>query len=176
MQIRRGLGWLCTCDPRYDIAMTEPGSPTRVTRQGSRLTVTLGDSVDARSVSEIERQLLPQLGGNGARPNVLPDVLFDLQAVRTFDFDMRAALIALHSSVARQARRTVYLATRAHIRGLALWLIHTAEDPASSVAMSLPQAEAWLMQGKERVSWALERTEAALSTLVGMHSPKGGRP
>lgn len=152
--------------------MTEPALPTRVTQNGNRLTVIVGSRVDASSLSEIERQLLPQLTGSGARS----DVLFDLQAVRTFDFDMRAALLSLHSAVAKQARRTVYLATRAHIRGLALWLIHSAGDPAASVAMNLPQAEAWLLQGKERVTWALERTEAALSTLAGMPAQKGGRP
>lgn len=115
---------------------------------------------------------MPQLSSADGRP----DVLFDLQAVRTFDLDVRAALVALHRTVAGRARRTVYLAARAHIRGLALWLIHFAEDPASSVAMNAAQAEAWLTQGKERVIWALQRTEQALSNLTGSGKPHGGRP
>lgn len=143
----------------------------RITREGPRVTVCLDDPVDARSISEIERLLLPQLAGQGSRL----DVLIDLQAVRSFDFEVRAALIALHRSIAKQARRTVYLATRAHIRGLALWLIHGAEDPASSVAMTLAQAETWLSQGKERVGWALERAESALAAITDTSARTGGR-
>lgn len=152
--------------------MSDVVSPTRIARQGQRLTVCIEDRVDARSVSELERLLLPQLAG----PSQRLDVLFDWQGVRSFDLEVRAALIALHRSVAKQARRTVYLATRAHIRGLALWLIHTAEDPASSVAMSLTQAESWLIQGKDRVSWALERTESALAAISRSSTRDGGRP
>lgn len=157
---------------RYDEVMPETASTTRVLQSGHRLTVCLPDCIDARSVSEIERQLLPQLSSTDGRP----DVLFDLQAVRSFDLDVRAALVALHRTVAGRARRTVYLAARAHIRGLALWLIHFAEDPASSVAMNAAQAEAWLTQGKERVTWALQRTEQALANLTGSGKPQGGRP
>jgi anti-anti-sigma regulatory factor len=152
--------------------MSVAAVPTRISRQGHLLTVCLQDCIDARCVSELERLLLPQLVGTDQRL----DVLFDLQAVRTFDLEVRAVLIALHRSVAKQARRTVYLATRAHIRGLALWLIHTADDPSSSVAMSQSQAESWLTLGKDRVSWALERTQQALSAIARSPSRNGGRP
>lgn len=152
--------------------MSEARAPARITRQGHRITVCLEDCVDVRSVSELERLLIPQLSSQGNRL----DVLFDLQAVRTFDFEVRAVLIALHRSVAKQTRRTVYVATRAHIRGLAMWLIHTAEDPGSSVAMTMAQAEAWLALGKDRVGWALERTESALAAIERSPKSEGGRP
>ena len=149
----------CQVHPRSgEIAIrwgdAETASTTRVLQSGHRLTVCLSDCIDARSVSEIERQLLPQLSSADGRP----DVLFDLQAVRSFDLDVRAALVALHRTVAGQtvARCTWPRVPHSWLGAVADSL---CQEPRLIRGRTPRRRKPWLTQGKERVTWALQRTE-----------------
>jgi anti-anti-sigma regulatory factor len=89
-------------------------------------------------------------------------VLVDLRGVDDYQPAAREILLAAQRALAKQGCRSAWLAERARLRGLALWLMHAADDPASRAVMTPEQAEAWLVGGERRIDDARSRTQEAL--------------
>jgi hypothetical protein len=62
----------------------------------------------------------------------------------------RLVLVELQKRLARRKARTAYVDERARFRGMALWVMHLAQDPNAKAVSSLDQAMRWLNAVDER--------------------------
>jgi hypothetical protein len=62
----------------------------------------------------------------------------------------RLVLVEMQKRLARRKARTAYVDERARFRGMALWVMHLAQDPNAKAVSSLDQAMRWLSGGDER--------------------------
>ena len=85
----------------------------------------------------------------GAPP---PALLIDLTRLDKVDFSLRPRLVDVHIALKAKAGRSVYLAFKPVLRGLALWILHLAGDQKGSVAGTERQARAWLASTEGRVA------------------------
>jgi hypothetical protein len=69
----------------------------------------------------------------------------------------RLVLVELQKRLARRKARTAYVDERARFRGMALWVMHLAQDPNAKAVSSLDQAMRWLNAGEEREAHASKR-------------------
>ena len=69
----------------------------------------------------------------------------------------RLVLVELQKRLARRKARTAYVDERARFRGMALWVMHLAQDPNAKAVSSLDQAMRWLNGGDEREANASRR-------------------
>jgi hypothetical protein len=130
----------------------------RIERQAQRVVVALDGTLDAAGA----RALLAALGGELEQKQVL----IDLRGADDYQPDAREPLLEVQRAFARHGCRSVWLAERARLRGLALWLMHAAGDPAARAVLTLEQAEAWLGSSELRLDGAGNRTQEALRAVV----------
>lgn len=81
-----------------------------------------------------------------------PALLIDLRDLETVDSGLRPRLVDIHQALKVKAGRSVYLAVKPVLRGLALWILHLAGDQQGSVAGTERQARAWLESDEGRVA------------------------
>lgn len=112
-------------------------------------------SVVASDVTTLAQRLLPNDMGTGW------ELLVDLTELDGFDGEARLELQALQRALAAQEVRTAFVADRPRIRGLALWLAHTSNDPLARPFHHRQQAEAWLASREGRVQSITEYLERA---------------
>lgn len=120
-----------------------------------RMEVRATGSVDADDVIALSGRLLPNDMGTGW------ELLVDLTEVSGFDADARRELQTLQRALAAQEVRTAFVADRPRVRGLALWLAHTSNDPLARPFHLRAQAEAWLASREGRVQSITEYLERA---------------
>jgi hypothetical protein len=111
------------------------------------------------------RRLLSLMTGELEQPSVA-EVLFDLRGVEDYQPAARQPLVEVQRELAGRGCRSVWLAERARLRGLALWVMHAASDGAARAVMTPEQAEAWLGASEVRLDDARRRTEEALRAAV----------
>lgn len=145
----------------------------RLHQTQNRIIVTHGESIDRTSCDKLSKPLFHILTSVTARK---VELLFDLSEVRSFDVDARKQLVELQKAIASSVSRTVYLAIRPHIRGLALWIIHCAGDQNACVVMSPEEAESWLKGTRGRLETWEQRTEEKFASFSAATSAAGGRP
>lgn len=112
-------------------------------------------SVVASDVAELTRQLLSDDMGMGW------ELLVDLTEMTGFDADARLGFQALQRSLAAHEVRTAFVADCPRVRGLALWLAHTSNDPLARPFHQRNQAESWLAAREGRVQSITEYLERA---------------
>lgn len=100
-------------------------------------------------------------------------VLVEMSAITAYDPRLRGLLLALQRVISAHRGRAVYVADRPRIRGLALWVIHMAEDKEAKIVGNVAAAVEWLRGSEERVAAAERGTFAALARLSGA---QGGDP
>ncbi|MEZ4453047.1 MAG: hypothetical protein R3B09_26540 [Nannocystaceae bacterium] len=94
-------------------------------------------------------------------------VVIGLSALGTYDPGLRAFLLELQRTVRGHQGRTVYVADRPRLRGLALWVVHMSEDPQAKIVSNMPAALEWLRITDERIDSAATRTLGGLARLSG---------
>lgn len=94
------------------------------------------------------------------------DVIVDMRGLETSSVFARSVLVRVQKRIAAKARRTAYLADRARFRGLALWVIHLAEDDNAKSVMNEKGVEDWFRSSSPRLGEAQERTGLALAALA----------
>ena len=124
-----------------------------------RIRVDLRGAFDEASEVEFVRAV------EGALAREPGHVLIVLSNLGGFDVRLRNVLLAAQRSISARGRRTVYLADRPRLRGMALWVVHIAEDNRAKVVGNAAAAEEWLSGDSERVEHAAQRTETALARI-----------
>ncbi|MBL8957094.1 MAG: hypothetical protein JNK82_40345 [Myxococcaceae bacterium] len=92
-----------------------------------------------RGATELERELAGEL----AEPPPL-GVLFLMHGLNDCVEAARQVLVSLQQKVAKHERRTAYVDDRARFRGMALWVMHLAQDPNAKAVSTLDQGLKWL--------------------------------
>ncbi len=77
-------------------------------------------------------------------------VLVDTSQVTLCPEAARAHLVAVQKELSARGRRTAWLDARAAFRGMALWVMHLAQDPNGKAVSTAQQAEAWLGSNEAR--------------------------
>ncbi len=118
-------------------------------------------ALDEDSMAELRAALA------GAQAALSPTCtcLIDLRGVHRFELSVGKLLLEVHRAFFSCRRRTVYLAERAHVRGLTNWVIHEAQDPNARTVMSDSEAAAWLSGTQARIADAKGRALAALDEI-----------
>ncbi|MBX2801552.1 MAG: hypothetical protein KTR31_28000 [Myxococcales bacterium] len=91
------------------------------------------------------------------------DAWIDLRQVTSCPVEARGALVALHQRVVGLTRRRAYLASRAAIRGVALWVLHVSPDPMGRVLLNEASAERWLQRTEDRLTQAEDGLDQCLA-------------
>lgn len=120
-----------------------------------RMEVRADGPIDASDVAALASRLLPNDMGHGW------ELLVDLTELTGFDGEARRELQVLQRALAAQEVRTAFVADRPRLRGLALWLAHTTNDPLARPFHQRDQAEAWLASREGRVQSITEYLERA---------------
>lgn len=94
-------------------------------------------------------------------------VLIDIRRLTGYDPQLRALLLELQRQILSKGGRAVYVADRPRLRGLALWVIHMAEDPTAKIVGNVAAAIEWLRVEDLRMDDAERRTLGALAKLTG---------
>lgn len=93
----------------------------------------------------------------------LRGVVVDLCGLEECHVFARTVLVRVQKLFATKAKRTAYLADRPRFRGLALWVMHLADDSNAKAVMNEQQATDWLDGTSERLADAVARTETQLA-------------
>lgn len=94
-------------------------------------------------------------------------VLISLSSLPAYDPRLRALLLAIQGAITAHQGRAVYVADRPRLRGLALWVVHMAEDRQAKIVPNEAAAIEWLRISDPRVDAAQARTLQALRTIAG---------
>ena len=132
----------------------------QVTQRGqSEVRVELLGSLDERLASEVEREVLRVVT---ALPPRNFCVVFETGKMTDCSMSARPVLVRLQQSLSVRARRTAYLDDRPRFRGLALWVVHVAEDRNAKAVATPEQLHQWLEMYVGRVEDAQARAEGVL--------------
>ena len=137
----------------------EPGAEGRL--QGA-----LWGALEAGTLAQLHAAL-QALAASGGFPRQL---LLRLEGVTACGAEAQARWVALHGWLAQVRWRSAYLDTRPWGRGLALGVVHRAEDPRALAVGHEAPALAWL----EAQDTRLEAMQALAEG--GALPPRGGRP
>ena len=118
-----------------------------INQAGEDIQVELTGNLDTGTAAELEKTM-------GELCKKLPPqsfhVTFVLLGLSECAQDARPILVRIQQTLAHSARRTAYLDDRPRFRGLALWVMHVAEDPTAKAVATPAQARAWLSQAEPR--------------------------
>lgn len=95
------------------------------------------------------------------------NVLLDFTEVEQCDVKTRHELLELHKVLGRGKGRTAYIADRPRIRGIALWVIHHANDGRATVLGRASQAAQWFQRDDERLEQASSQGAKLLQYITG---------
>jgi hypothetical protein len=118
--------------------------------------VELAGSLDERLAADVEREVLsvvtPLPPGQFA-------VVFQTAKLSDCSMGARPVLVRLQQALSNRVRRTAYLDDRPRFRGLALWVVHVAEDRNAKAVATPEQLRQWLDSSVGRVEDAQARAE-----------------
>lgn len=83
-------------------------------------------------------------------------VLFNMTGMTDASFEGRELLVAIQKLVRSAGRRSCWVDDRARFRGIALWVMHTAEDPLCQVRPNVEQGRQWLADTVDRITSAFQ--------------------
>lgn len=107
-------------------------------------------ALSADNARALQAELASELGKSKAH------VLFNLTGMIDASFEGRELLVAIQRAVREAGRRSCWVDDRARFRGLALWVMHTAEDPLCQVRSDIEQGRKWLADSVDRVTAAFQ--------------------
>jgi hypothetical protein len=118
------------------------------------LQVELFGEFDAKTAADLHRDV------RSAAEKLAPrtfSVIFNLVGLTDCSMEARPALVEIQRTLALRASRTAYLDDRPRFRGLALWVMHLAEDPNAKAVATPEQARQWIEATYDRSSNAMAR-------------------
>ena len=118
-----------------------------VRENDATLTVSLRGELDEVQAQALAAELHQRL--NGTAPGVFA-IVFDLDQLRRCSVEGRAVLAELQRYLGGLIRRTAYITNRPLIRGVALWICHSAPDSNARAFANLDAAEVWLAASEAR--------------------------
>lgn len=119
--------------------------------------VELFGPLDDRGVASLERDL------ESATLALAPksfSVVINSMGMTDCAMSARDVLVRIQSRLAKVAARTAWIDDRPRFRGLALWVMHLAEDGNAKALSTMEQVRAWLQSSVDRVQDAQMRAEA----------------
>lgn len=120
---------------------------------GPELRVDLFGVLNAQVVREVLGAVGPKLSGVSA-------CVINTMGVNDCLEEARAELVKLQRLVADKVQRTAWVDDRARFRGVALWVMHLANDPNAKAVATADQAAKWLASSELREAAAERRTVA----------------
>jgi hypothetical protein len=127
-----------------------------VRRRATGIEIVLTGVLDSATVLACEREVRAQL----SLAPVGGRALVDLSQVTGYEVDARDHLVSLQRSVGAKAAHTAYVAESAEARGLALWVMHSANERGSSNIVRpfarADDAAEWLSGGADLASGVRE--------------------
>ncbi len=128
----------------------------QVKKTANEVHVELAGSLDERLAADVEREVLrvvtPLPPGEFA-------VIFQTGKLSDCSMGARPVLVRLQQALSNRVRRTAYLDDRPRFRGLALWVVHVAEDRNAKAVATPEQLRLWLDSAVGRVEDAQARAE-----------------
>ncbi len=85
------------------------------------------------------------------------EIIFVTIGVTDCAEDARPELVKLQQLVAAQKKRSAWVDDRSQFRGIALWVMHLANDQAAKATATMEQALKWLSSTETRESFASQR-------------------
>jgi hypothetical protein len=126
-----------------------------------RMVVRVRGTLEHDTALSLERALTEQTAGLTGQACVL----FDLTAFEECVLSARSVLVRLQKLISSRVRRTAFVADRPKARGLALWVMHLADDSNAKAVPNMAMAEAWFAQSTGRVEDAQARMTATLKSV-----------
>lgn len=123
----------------------------------TELRVELFGPLDERGAAGLEKELETAL--TKLQPKAFT-VVINSMGMTDCAMNAREALVRIQTRLAKLAARTAWLDDRPRFRGLALWVMHLAEDGNAKALSTMEQVRAWLMSSVDRVQDAQLRAEA----------------
>ncbi|MEM9452784.1 MAG: hypothetical protein AAGF11_01310 [Myxococcota bacterium] len=80
------------------------------------------------------------------------DVLFDFTTAEQCEVRTRHALLELQRMLKHFPGRTAYVADRPQVWGIALWVIHQADDGRARAMVRVAHAERWFAQDDDQIT------------------------
>ncbi|MBL8924385.1 MAG: hypothetical protein JNJ54_36390 [Myxococcaceae bacterium] len=77
--------------------------------------------------------------------------------------EARPELVKLQLAVAAVKKRSAWVDDRSQFRGIALWVMHLADDQAAKATATMDQAVKWLSSSESREAFAARRATEKLS-------------
>ncbi len=134
-----------------------------IERHGTLVRVKLLDRWEESHATAFGEALRAELQAAGQSCDLIID-LTDLTECRIL---ARGKLADVMTELKEFLRRSAWIARSPRMRGLALWVLHVAEDPQGRPVRDEAQAKAWLDSAGERFESALERLERAAKAQGG---------
>lgn len=122
------------------------------------LRVELFGQLDQAGAAGLEQRLQAALAG--VRPRSLTALVI-LEGLSDCAESARPVLVRVQRQLGQAARRTAWVDNRAHFRGMALWVMHLAEDQNAKAVATLALADRWLASSELREADAMRRTMGA---------------
>ena len=126
----------------------------RIEEEGGTTRIVLQGEFDVPAAEALAREVEGAFEG---KPEDSTAVVVDLTEAAAFSLVARPALVKMHKAIEKAASRTAYLADRALLRGLALWVCHQAGDPNAKPVATRAELDKWLGDTASRVALARNR-------------------
>lgn len=126
----------------------------QVKNTGGQLRVELFGKLNAQSVREVTTSVSAELKD-------ATEIIFVTIGVTDCAEDARPELVKLQQLVAAQKKRSAWVDDRSQFRGIALWVMHLANDQAAKATATMEQALKWLSSTETRESFASQRAMGA---------------
>lgn len=134
-----------------------------IERSGHDVRAKLIGRWEESDAAAFDEALRAELQAAGQSCNLIID-LTDLSECRIL---ARGKLADVMTELKEYLRRSAWIARSPRMRGLALWVLHVAEDPQGRPVRDEAQARAWIDSDGERFESALERLERSVKASGG---------
>lgn len=122
----------------------------QIKNTGGRLRVELFGKLNAPTVRDVTAQVQAELKD-------ATEIIFVTIGVTDCAEDARPELVKLQQLVASQKKRSAWVDDRSQFRGIALWVMHLANDQTSKATPTMEQALKWLSSTETREQFASQR-------------------
>lgn len=126
----------------------------QVKKTANEVLIELAGSLDEQLAATVEQEVLRTVE---TLPTGQYSVIFQTGKLSDCSMGARPVLVRLQQALSNRARRTAYLDDRPRFRGLALWVVHVAEDRNAKAVATLEQLRQWLDATVGRVEDAQHR-------------------
>ena len=133
-------------------------APFTVELAGEALRVELFGLLDEAGAVGLEKALQAALAD--VKPRSL-SALVIMEGLSDCAEAARAVLVRVQRQLGQAARRTAWVDNRSRFRGMALWVMHLAEDQNAKAVATVELADRWLASSELREADAMRRTMGA---------------